>query len=414
MIKRFLFLFIVLLFSSISYGDEKLSLNNLIEEALKNNPEIIEMKHKLEAYGEIPSQVSSLDDPILGFGIKNLPADEFGFNKDRMTMKELSISQKFPFPGKLSLKGSIANKDVEAVKYEYEEKKNEIIQRLKMAYYELFFIHKSIEITKRNRDLLREFVKIAEVKYSVGKGIQQDVLKAQVELSKLIDQLIILNQKRVSIESEINILLNRIPQNPLGKPADIKLDKFKYGLDEIQRIALESRPALKRMISMIDKSEEEYKLRKMDYYPDIQAKFSYGQRDMDTSDMISITAKINIPIWYKRKQDRGVAQALANKRRYKKRYDVLKNIILFETRDIYAKLKKDMDKIELLKTGILPQAKASLDSAIAGYNVNKVDFLTLLDNQITLLNYEIDYYRAVSDFEKKLAELERVIGRNLF
>lgn len=171
-------------------------IQDLIEEAIKNNPELKVLEEKIHAFEQRPSQARSLDDPRLRLSIMNLPVDTFRFDQEAMTQKQISLMQRFPFPGKLSLKGEIAEKELEIVRDEYTEKKNNIIMQVKVSYQELLFIEKTIEITKENQSLLREFVKIAETKYAVGKGIQQDVLKAQVELSKITNQLIVLEQKK--------------------------------------------------------------------------------------------------------------------------------------------------------------------------------------------------------------------------
>ncbi|MEF9427486.1 MAG: TolC family protein, partial [Candidatus Mariimomonas ferrooxydans] len=164
----------------------KTILEKLIEEALKNNPELKTFGEKIGVFKERPPRARSLDDPRLRLSIMNLPVDTFSFNQEPMTQKQISIMQKLPFPGKLQLRGGIAEKELEKVKEEYIEKKNNIIMQVKVVYHNLLFINKAIDATEENRNLLREFVKIAETKYAVGKGIQQDVLKSQVELSMMI------------------------------------------------------------------------------------------------------------------------------------------------------------------------------------------------------------------------------------
>jgi len=419
-----IFLISVFLFSPLVNAEELpiLKLDELVDEALKNNPEIKVFENRFKALSQRPSQEGTLDDPKLTLGVTNLPTDEFNFNTESMTQKEIGISQMFPFPGKLRLRSEIAQKEADASEKEYYDKKNEITEKVKTAYYELFFINKSIEITEKNKELLTQFVKIAETKYSVGQGIQQDILKAQVELSKIINELIKLEQQKETAQARLNTLLYRSPENPLGKPQEIEKTKFLFSLEELMKRAQAKRPALLGIKDIVEQYEKSYALAKKNYYPDFDFSLAYGQRDslkfrginQGLPDMISATVTINLPVWRSRKLDKRVEETLADKRMAEEQYNSFKNEIYFNLKDIMAEVKKGESLLELYKTGIIPQAAQSLESAVAGYQVNKIDFLTLLDSQITLFNYEIEYYKVLSEYEKKLATLETVVGERLF
>ncbi|OGL40110.1 MAG: hypothetical protein A3C43_00625 [Candidatus Schekmanbacteria bacterium RIFCSPHIGHO2_02_FULL_38_11] len=426
-IKIFFLFFLISVFSlSTSLAEEKelpsLKLSELIDEALKNNPGIKALKNRFEALSQKPSQEGTLDDPKLMLGITNVPVDEFGFDSESMTQKEIGISQMFPFPGKLKLRSEIAQKEADAAEKEYHHKVNEISEKVKDVYYELFYIYKTIGITEKNKNLITEFVKIAETKYSVGQGIQQDILKAQVELSKIINEQIGLEQERESAEAMLNSILSRNPQSPVGKPDEFEKTKLKFSIEELMKMAESNMPILLGIKDSVQQFEKSYSLAKKDYYPDFEFNLSYGQRDRlraegmseDWPDMISATVTINLPIWRSSKLDKKVEETLANKRMAEEQYNSMKNEIYFNLKDIIAEVKKGERLLELYKTGIIPQAAQSLESAMAGYEVNKIDFLTLLDNQITLFNYEIEYYKVLSDYEKKLAKLETMVGMKLF
>ncbi len=396
----------------------KTILGKLIEEALKNNPELKAFKEKIQVFKERPPQAKSLDDLRLRLSIMNLPVDTFRFNQEAMTQKQISIMQKFPFPGKLSLKGNMAEKELEIVKKEFADKKNNIIMKVKVAYQNILFIYKAIEITEGNRGLLREFVKIAETKYTVGKGIQQDVLKAQVELSKMIDRLILLEQKRQTAVARLNTLLNRPTQMPFTDIGQIKQGSFNLTFKDLQKIAEEKRPVLIGLRHLIERYRLSYKLAEKDYYPDFDFAIGYGQRDdslkVERTDFLSGFVTINIPIWYKTKESRKVAEEKANMRKATEQYNSMKNEIFFQIKDILTEIERYNQEIELFNTGLIPQSTLSLESAIAGYKTNKVDFITLVSNQITLYNYETEYYRAITNYENRLAKLEAAVGVRLF
>lgn len=396
----------------------KTILEKLIEEALKNNPEIKTFGEKIGVFKERPPRARSLDDPRLRLSIMNLPVDTFSFNQEPMTQKQISIMQKLPYPGKLQLRGGIAEKELEKVKEEYTEKKNNIIMQVKVAYHNLLFINNAIDATEENRNLLREFVKIAETKYAVGKGIQQDVLKSQVELSRMIERLISLEQKRQTTIARLNTLLNRPTLMPFTDTGQIKQTGFNLTFEALQSMAIESRPVLIGLKHMIDRYRLAHRLAEREYYPDFDVGISYGQRD-DTStvkrtDFFSGFVTIKIPLWYKNKQSRMVAEEKTNVRRVTEQYNSMRNNIYFQIRDIMTEIEKYDQEIELFKTGLIPQSSVSLESAIAGYKVNKVDFITLVNNQITLYNYEIEYYRAIASHENNLAKLETAVGVRLF
>ena len=194
--KVFLFSFLVFISLSSWAQSEtpRLHVDQLVEEALQNNPEILAAKKKWEVYKERIPQASALEDPMFGFGIINLPTS-FSFHQEDMTMKEFSISQKLPFPGKRPLMKAMVSKEAEAVSTEIQAKVHQIIKDVKAAYYDLSHVYRATEVVQRNKEILENFAKIAETKYSVGEGIQQDQLKAHVEVSIMVDELIMLWQK---------------------------------------------------------------------------------------------------------------------------------------------------------------------------------------------------------------------------
>ena len=232
--------------SSAQSEKPRLNVDQLVDEALQNNPEISAVKIKWEIFKEKIPQSYALEDPMFGFGIVNLPTN-FSFKDEDMTMKEFSISQKFPFPGKRPLMKEMASKEAEAVSTEIQGKIHQIIKDVKTAYYDLSHIYRTTEVTQRNKRILEDFAKIAETRYGVGEGIQQDVFKAHIEVSKMVDDLIMLGQRKKALEAKLNALLNRPPETPVGEPEEVVFRKFPFTLEELQKMALEMNPTLKGM-----------------------------------------------------------------------------------------------------------------------------------------------------------------------
>jgi outer membrane protein TolC len=417
MAKAIFFSFLVLIPLSSQAQPEKplLNVDQLIDEVLQNNPEILAAKKKLEVFKEKVPQAFALEDPMLGFGIINLPTN-FSFRDEDMTMKEISISQKLPFPGKRPLMREMAEKEVEAVFNEIQGKVHQIIKDVKTAYYDLSHTYRATEVTQRNKNILENFVKIAETRYAVGEGIQQDVLKAHVEVSRMLDELIMLEQKRRALEAKLKALLNRAPETQVGIPEEVIFRKFPFTIEELQKMALEMNPTLKGMKKMIESKEKAYALAKREYYPDFNFRFAYGQRDngpeMKRRDTLTGMMEINIPIFYKSKQDRKVAEAKADIQVIEAQYKAMKNEILFMITDMGSMIQRGERQLELYKTGIIPQASLQINSAMSAYRVGKADFMTLLDSQMTLYKYELEYHQALTEYEKNVAGLGAAIGKH--
>ncbi|MBI4767782.1 MAG: TolC family protein [Deltaproteobacteria bacterium] len=408
--------FFLCLIPFLSQAQQKTFINvdQLVQEALQNNSEILAAKRKWEVYKEKVPQARALPDPMLGAGIINLPTS-FSFSKEDMTMKEISVSQKFPFFGKRTLMGEMAEKEAEAVFSEIQEKVNRIIKDVKSAYYDLSHVYRVTEVTEYNKKIMETFARIAETKYSVGEGIQQDVIKAHVEVSKMVDELIMLGQKKRALKAKLIALLSRPPDAQVGEPGEVVFEKLPVDVEELRKTAVDINPALGSMKKMIEAKEKAYLLAKREYYPDFSFRFAYGQRDngpsMERQDMLTGMVELNIPIFYKEKQDRRVAETKAEILNWKGQYIAMRNEIFSMITDAVAMIEQREKQFELYKTGIIPQTSLQVNSAMAAYKVNKADFLTLLDSQLTLYRYEIEYHLALTEFEKAVANLEALVGK---
>ena len=394
----------------------RLNLDQIIKEALQNNPEILAAKSKWEAYKYKIPQASALEDPMFSFGIINLPTS-LSFHQEDMTMKEFSISQKLPFPGKRPLMKQMAEKEAESVFTEIQGKVHQIIKDVKTAYYDLSHVYRTSAVTQRNKEILEDFAKIAGTRYEVGVGIQQDLLKAHVEVSKMVDELIMLNQKKRALDAKIDALLNRPPGTPVTEPEEVVFRTFPFTLEELQKLAVDMSPTLNGMKKMIEVKEKAYALAKKEYYPDFNFRFAYGQRDklmgVKQDDMLTGMVEMNIPIYFWTKQQPKIAEALADLRSSEAQYRGMKNDVLYMVADMSSMIHRLERQLELYKTGIIPQASLQVNSALSSYRVNKADFLTLLDSQMTLYKYELEYHQALTEYEKNVASLGATIGKQL-
>jgi len=391
-------------------------LSDLIEQALKNNPKLKAENYKFEAAEKAIPRAGALPDPQLTFGLMNLPVNSFEFNQEPMTGKLVSIMQMFPFPGKLGIATDIAEHNTRIAKYKSDETRNHVITRVKTVYYNLYTIDRAIETVKTNQEFMRQFVSIAETKYATGTGLQQDVLRAQLELSKLEDDLIMWQQKRIAMEASLNSLLNQDSNTPLSvTPKELALNDGH--VTELMDVNIEqTRPLLKVWQEMLNRSESSIKLAKKDYWPNFTFGASYNQRDnlksgMVMHDFFSATLSLNIPLYFGRKQSAKVQEKEKERNSIYSEYEDILNQIKADKFSTLAELQRNKKRIQLYDGGILLQAKQSLDAAITGYQVNKVDFLTLINNWTMLQNYQLQFYKAFADYQISVAEFEQIVGQ---
>jgi cobalt-zinc-cadmium efflux system outer membrane protein len=395
--------------------DKTALLSDLIQEGLTNNPAVnSEYNSWQESLTRIP-QAGALPDPQLSLNLLNMPVNTFKFDQEPMTGKQIALMQMFPFPGKLGKKEDIAESGAEISQARFEEQKNQLKKDITLTYFDIFFVDKSMKTVEKNKALLEDFTQIAQTRYTVGKGIQQDVLKAQVELSKMEEHLITLEQKRVALVAHLNSLLNRPAGTPFGKTVEPVIDTLNYDLDQLRTLSEEYRPLLKAWKSMIRQSEAKTGLAKKEYLPDFKLGIAYTQREELRNgspgvDFLSGLMTLDIPLYFWRKQNKKVEESRYSEQMVRERYQDIRNGIFAELDRFTSDLDRNFRLVELYKNGIIPQATQSLNSAIAGYQTDKVDFLTLLNNEMSLFNFELDYYRYLTDYRKTKAELEATIG----
>ncbi len=416
---------LVLLMSSNISAEDIETLDSFIEEALISNPQIKAARAGAESSAQRPSQEGSLPNPIIGGRIKNVSFSEFTLGEDPRSDIQAFFAQEIPFPGKLSLKEKIAEEESKSQRWVADAVSRRVIAELKEAYYEWAFINKSIVITERNKsiviternkDLLISFLKIAEAKYEVGMGIQQDVFKAQVEVSGFIERLELLNERKGIIETKLKEILNRPIDSSLGEPEETIKSELTKTLADITEATSEYAPELKSRADLIDSSNESLKLAKKQYLPDFILGATYFNRDGgngDLDDIWQVSLGLRVPLYYWRKERFGVKEAALDVVEARENYEATKNNLLFLVKDKYIKATTAEKLVELYQTGIIPQSTLSLESAISGYQVGDIDFLTLLDNLITLFNFELEYYRQLTAYQKALARIEEITGLEL-
>jgi len=387
----------------------------LVDQALANNPDLRVAEERWQMFERKVIPAQTLDDPRLGFAFSNYPVDSLEGNETPMTGKEIQLSQMFPFPGKLGAKGELAEQQALWYKGAWEDAKLQLTQKVKDAWYRLYYQDKAIGITQKNIDILDDFIRLTETRYEVGTGLQQDVLKAQVERSRLMDRLFTLRQQRTTVLADLNTLLSRSTTSPLNPAEELDMTPVEPSLEALQELSRERRPLYNSYQSLIDRFESQRKLARLDYYPDFNVWAGYRIREevmgdpVPGTDFVSAGVSINLPIW-REKRSEVVAEAESGIRMARRQYDDFRNRVHFTINDAYAQMEKNRDLVSLFKTGIIPQAQQSFEASLAAYQVGDVDFLNLLDSLLTLYRYEIDYHRVLADYQRNVAQIEAAAG----
>ncbi|MBI3309483.1 MAG: TolC family protein [Candidatus Melainabacteria bacterium] len=407
---------------SINLADSKFSetsgvtsLQNLIQEAITKNPILLSLGYQITAQGAKSSWIKVRPDPYF---TNSTNTHEYPFNysslgEDPMNQVQFALGQEFPFPGKLKLKGRIEFSELEKIKQDYDLSRLEITSRLKKAYYNLYFTDKSLEITEEIKILLETLANTVKAKYEVGEGNQQDLLKVYLEVSKLIEQIEILKKDRESFIAEINSIVIRPQGTNIDELEDVIKQEIKYKVSDFLQEYKEQYPLLLGQKALIEKSQHGIKLAKKEYYPDYSIEGGYGLRSDPMPPMYMFQVMTSLPVYFHSKQRKQVEEAVNSLKAQEENYHSIIVEAERTIKDLYIQIEKNDTLMDLLQTGIIPQARLTLDASVAAYKVNKTDFLNVLDNIRELLGFQIDYYGRPTAYQKAIAELEPIIGREI-
>lgn len=416
------------------------TLDSLIATALRVSPVVKAAATRVEAAQHRVTPAGTLPDPVLMAGVQNLPlGTEPGMaGPDPMTMRMVGIGQTIPYPGKLSLGRRVAEREVESAQASVDVARRQVARDVKDAYYELAFVDQALAIVDQNRDVLTGLIRVTESRYGVGAAGQQDVLKARVEATRLAETAVTLTEQLRSALARLNALLDQPSETARERAAvparlvraavapsagEIRFTSTALGaraadsplppLAELQETAIHENPELREHEAMIAAQATRVELARKQGLPDVDLSLQYGQRGGGRPDMVSATVSVPLPIFKGRKQDEIVLESSAQLEALHAEHQASVIALRAEVARLVSEVERSRSQLALYVKALLPQARASLASATASYQAGRVEFLTLLDDQATVFTYETEYYRALSDFAKKVAELERVVGKEI-
>jgi len=394
-----------------------LELQQSINTVITQNLGLAAIQAKADALTAVPSQKSSLPDPMLMFNAMNLPVDGFDLQQEAMTQLQVGFSQMLPYPGKLALREKVAEHESHAAGWNVDEMRLILVRDVKTVWWNLYFLDRALEIVFRNKQLLRQLVKVVQTKYRVGKGLQQDVLLAQLELSKLEDKAINLQGMRRNQEARMNTLLSQSMQSQIKLPSKALDTLAELSSNQQLQTQAQSRPLLAAMNSKVAAAQARLKLAHKAYYPDFKFGAVYGFRSGDNmngssrADFLSVMLSINIPLYAGSRQDKRVDERVSQLSQTKYGLEDERVKVAAAVTQAINDYQQARKQVSLLKTGIIPQANQTVASMLSAYQVGKVDFLNLVRVQITLFNYEIRYWKLISQGKQALARLLAATGQ---
>jgi outer membrane protein TolC len=390
-----------------------LSLAKLVQEATERNPEILAAERAVEAKRARIPQAGAWSDPTVSLSYAGNVVPPFTVMRgDPSSNRQLMVEQMIPYPGKTRLRTQIATREADAETLAYEAVARRVAAEVKQAYFDLAHIDRSLAILQKDREALAGFEKVTEIRFSVGKAAQQDVLRAQLEITRLAQRETTLTQQRRTLEAQLNSLLNIPIDSPVGTPAAVKPSAFAYTQEQLQEAAQANYPVLKQRQTMVDQNRLSVDLARKERRPDFSVGYAYMQRD-GMPDMYAITLSTSLPIFHRRKQDMAITEAAANLESARLMQANELTVLRYQVQQDFLEIQATEQLLKLYSQGIAPQSSLTLESSISSYETGGVDFLNVISNFQVVIDAELDYHMQVTNHEKALARLEEVTGLNL-
>ena len=392
------------------YAARDLSLNDLVSEGLKNNPEILVIEARVKAAGYRIPQAKSLPDPMLMFGYQNEGFNRFTIGEEPSAQGMFGISQMFLFPGKRALKGEMATKDAESLSAMYNAARLKVVAKIKELYYDLFLAYKNIDILKERNEFFSRVESAALARYSSGMGSQQEVVMAQTEKYMSLEKEEMQKQKIQSLEGMINAAIGKDVNAFLGRPGEPPQTPYTYKIEDLLQLVKDNSPEIKSKEKMIQGVEAKVKMAQKEYYPDVTIGAGYYPRTQGLMDMWSLTATVNLPIYNKTKQSQAVNEANSLLVEAKRDLQATHYMLSSSIRENYSMVNTAVNLMKLYKDGLIPKTYQDFELSLAGYVNGKTEAITVITRLKTVLDYETLYWGQFVEREKAIARLEAITG----
>lgn len=391
-------------------------LKDLLAEAERNNPRMEAARQGWEAAKQVPSQVSTLPDPQFVLDQTNVgsPRPFAGYTNSDFAYIGLGVSQDFPYPGKLRLRGEMAKRDADIARQQYEFVRRSVIAAVKSAYFQLAYLAETLRILESDGQLLGQVAKAAEARYRSGMGSQQDLLQAQVEETKLVREVTMHHLDAAKAQAQIKQLLGRPQSSPDIEAAELSSTPLAYTFEELLAAADAQNPEISGAETNVEKTKLQVDLAHKDFYPNFNVQYIWQRTDPSQYRAYYVLKLgVQVPIYHARKQRPELAQAEANVHRSNSEAESQLQQIAFEVRTQFDTEQESAELLRIYREGLLPQTRAEFQSGLAAYQSNRQDFPALLASFLDVLHLDEEYWQSVADREMALARLEELTGLSL-
>ena len=388
-------------------------LSALIDEAKKSDPAIhvAESAAKAATFG--PSQMATLPDPqftLQQFSVGS-PRPLAGYTNSDFAYIGLGVSQQFPYPGKLQLRGAVADRDSETAKAHVEVVVQDEIETLKTSYFHLAYLQQTLGILQQNQALLQQIEEQAREHYSTGQGNQRDVLKAQLERTEILREISMHHE----LMGEDEAVLKRIVRRPQDSPdivaEPLSASFLRYTASELLAKVPAQNLNVQESATMVQHDETQVALARKDFRPDFELSYMYENTDRKYRDYYMLSLSVNFP--RRKPREAALAQAQVNVERAQREQDSQLQAVLAEVQKQYVAVKASEEQLLIYRDGLIPQAQATIQAGLAAYESNRADFESLFSSYMDVLSLDLEYQQTLLDHETALAHIERLAGVTL-
>jgi len=391
---------------------EALPIDEAVSQAREANPALRAARLRADVAAERVPQAGALPNPMLRFALMNRQIQDFGSTAEPMLQNRIEFSQRLPWPGKLGFSEDRWELLASAGVLDAEETEQALIARVKAVYYRLAFMDRALLIMEDTRELLREFLDVSSTLYAVGEGLQQDVLQAQVAVASMTEDITVVEQDRLATAARLNALL--------GRQATVGIDELELPppgeelptVESLMSLADAQRPGLQAARERARAADAGYRAARRAIYPDFTVGVAYSQRP-EFNDWLSFTVGISLPLWAGKSHLPLRREMAAMQAEEEARAIDLYNETFARIAERRAESERARKLVALYSTSVLPQARAAVESALSAYRVGKVDFMTLVQNELTVNRFEIESVRLAAEYQQAVGELEALVASDL-
>jgi outer membrane protein TolC len=403
---------VLLLVPALPAADLPTPLSALLDEAARSNPDIQATRLGWQAATQVPSQVSTLPDPQVTFQHFSVgsPRPFAGYSNSDFAYVGLGISQDLPYPGKLKLKGEAAQQDAAISRNKLEAVRRTVLQQIKEAYYQIAYVQQTLEVLDRNGKLLEQLEKIADARYRVGEGSQQDILKSQLERTKLLREVAHHHELMNSQQALLRKLLNRPPGSPDISTEPLVETPLVYTSDELLAKVRTENPEVASQQETVKKQSLQVEIARKDRYPDFSVQYMWQHTAEPFRDYYMLSVSARIPIYRRRKLNPQMTQAVEELNRSRREYESQTQTAYFDVRNQYIAAETASQMLKIYREGLIPQALATYQSGLTSYQTGSVDFETLFSSFLDVLTFDGDYWKTLMEHETALARIEQITG----